>query len=168
MRINVIKEDSYLSAFSENDFDAEELARNIEDKILATTNSSFIQRKGFDKGALSFLLSDISHLKDFISLLVNVSSSVINENIRPKTNIEFYCGLDLLKENESPIPVARYLDKIIGLKIKNKIVVTPRLKLYFEKLMPDEFKFDLAGEYNVSDDPDLVKEVMLHCITRKS
>ena len=60
-----------------------------------------------------------------------------------------------------------YLDKVINLKIDNKIAATPRTKVYFENIFPSEYYFEVMGEYNLSSDPSRANNVMIYALKRK-
>ena len=166
-KISVTKMESYLSALNQDTIDTDSLEMSIQNKILASISSPFIVKKQLDNGAATFLVSDFTHAKDVISDIVGKSVSIITHEMRDKIDIHFYCAADLLKESDYPSFSLKNTSKILSSKIKNKIVVTPRLKVYFENVLPTEFNFSVAGEYNMSDDPDLLQNEMLYFITRK-
>lgn len=56
----------------------------------------------------------------------------------------------------------------LNLKIRNKMVVSPRYKVYFENIYPNAFTFEVMGEYNLSKDDASKKDVMVYSIRRKN
>lgn len=167
MKVIAEKQESYLTALNENNTDTVVLASSIQKNVYFSVNSPYIKQKTFDNGTLSFLIEDFEHSKDFISELVGKSVSIINKELCPKVDISFYCGAELFHNVDEYDATVKHLDKILNLKIKNRISVTPKFKVYFENLLPDEYIFDMTGEYNLSDNPDVIKNITLHSIRRK-
>lgn len=167
LKIAVIQKESYLSALNDKPIDTTALELTIQDKILSAINSQYVIRKYIENGVVTLLISDFNHAKDAISDIVGKSVAIITNEMRDRLDIQFYCGADLLKENDYGGFISKNTTKIINCKIKNKIAVTPKFKVYYENILPDEFNFSTAGEYNMSDDPDLLQNEMLYFITRK-
>ena len=167
IKIVATQQESYLSALNNETIDVYSLSEKIENNILNTFNSNFVAKKGKDDSSLFFIVNDLANLKEVITKLVLVSTENINRELRPKLDVDFYCGIDVATDNYSFPQVASYLNRVVNLKIKNKILVSPKFKIYFENILPDKFNFCMAGVYNLSDDPLLVKESVLYYITRK-
>lgn len=168
IKIVATQQESYLSSLNTDPIDLIALAKKIETSVLDSFDSQLILKKGRDDNSLFFILNDLSNMKNIVTQLVSISTQCINKELRPKLSIDFLCGIDLAGDNLQFPGVASYLDRIINLKIKNKILVSPKFKVYFENIFPDVFSFNMSGEYNLSEDPLLVKEVTLYYITRKS
>lgn len=168
IKIVATQQESYLNSLNTEPVDTIGLAKKIENSILESFNSEFVVKKGTDENSLFFIINDLKNLKNVVTQLVLVSTQFINKELRPKLSIDFYCGVDIATDNLQFPNIAGYLDRVINLKIRNKILVSPRFKVYFENVLPDEYHFNMAGEYNLSEDPLLVKEVTLYHITRKS
>ena len=159
---------SYLTAMTDAQIDTAMLQDKIQKGILASMNEPYIQDKSLSNGSLSFLLNDISKSKDFIINLVTNSSRLIKPEIVPKLEIAFYCAVELL-DNLADLPArSAYLDRVLNIKIKNKIIATPKFKLYFETIYPSVYHFDVLGQYNIeSEEGGKLTSVMVYALRRK-
>ena len=167
INIAVIKQESYLSTMSQDDINSSTLEDYIEKQIVDTIDSQYIEKKGVHNRSGYFLINNIEYSKDFLIELVSKSSKVISSQLRPKLEIDFYCVVELLN-NLSEFPEkSDSMDKILDLKIKNKIAATPRVKVYFDNIFPNVYKFDTLGEYNLSQIPANTKNVMIYSMSRK-
>lgn len=167
MKVEVIKHESYLTAMTDEVIDEKALGDDIMAKILASADSPDIKKKSISGGSISLLLDDLEKSQDVIADLVAKSAGIINQKISKKLSIFFYCGIELFEDIAEFNDVSKYLDKILRLQIKNKVAVTPKFKVFYENVYPNAYYFETTGEYNVSDDPDVVKNVMLYSIKRK-
>ena len=160
---------SYLTAMTDVQIDTAKLEEKIQKAILDSMNEPYIQDKALSNGSLYFFLNDVSVSKDFIVNLVTVSSRLIKPELVPKLDVAFYCAVDLL-ENPSDLKVrAEYLDRVLNIKIKNKIIATPKFKLYFETIYPGVYQFDVMGQYYI-ESPDAngkLDSVMVYSLRRK-
>jgi len=168
LKIGVIKKESYLSKIQDEQFDTVGYAGEIQKNILSEINSDLVVKKYSDGDTLNFYVSNLSLLNNFIADLVNVSALKINSASNEKLLIEFYCAIDLVKDINSIDAINMSLAKAIDLKIKNKLLVFPCFKVYFENIQPTHYNFFTSGEYNLSQNSDSIKNVMLYSITRKS
>lgn len=168
IKIVVTKHNSYLTAMTDEEVDAEKMEKDIGKLILSTLNSEIILKKGFSDGSVYFLLSDLTKSKEFFSTLVSKSSKLINAYIKPKLDIGFYCGGELFEELAQYDEKSNYLNRILNLKISNKIVITPKFKVYYDNIMPDYYTYSVLGEYNLTDEICGANGTMLHAIQRKN
>ena len=120
-----------------------------------------------DNNSVYFVITDFEKARDFMLQLVNTSADKIKAQMRPKITIGFYCGVEIYNDIQEKDDIKTYLDKIVDLKITNKIAATPRFKLYYENIYPTYFRFDLMGEYNLSKSEDSPKNIMIYSIKRK-
>lgn len=167
MNIDVFKHESYLSADTDKDIDVDAIKSEIQSKILESVTSPYIKHKEIADNTVNLLVNDFDNSQDAIFELVAKSAAIINEKLSKKLSIVFYCGIELFNDMSEYNTVSKYLDKILTLKIKNKIAVTPKFKVFFENIFPNMYYFDSTGEYNVSNNPDVVKNVMFYSIRRK-
>ncbi len=165
--VTVIHHTSYLTAMTDKDYNPEAVENFIKKQILESMNSNLIKSRGINNGSVYFLLTDFAQSKDFLSELVSKSSGFINKQIQPKVDINFYCAVDLFNDFSEFDDKLIYLDKVINLKIANKIAATPRTKVYFDNILPSEYYFEVMGEYNLSSDPQRANNVMIYAIKRK-
>ena len=168
IRIEASKQESYLTAATETPFDAEALEGLIQKQILCELNSEIIQKKGITNGSVYFLIADLAQAKDFLAELVNVSARFIKQHLKPKVDINFYCGIEVFNDIQEMQEIDAYADRLLNLKIRNKMVVLPRYKVYFENIYPNAFTFEVMGEYNLSKDDASKKDVMVYSIRRKN
>lgn len=167
MKVDVIKHESYLTASTDEKVDTESIKSEIQSKILESITSQYINSKSLSNNSVCILLNDLEKSQDVIVELVAKSAGIINQKISSKLNIVFYCGIEIFNDMSEFDAVSKYLDKILTLKIANKVAVTPKFKVFFENIFPNMFYFDSTGEYNVSNNPDVVKNVMFYSIRRK-
>lgn len=168
LKIIATRQTSYLTALTDEDINTDEIEAEIHKAILSSLNDETIEEKGVSDGAVYFLLSDFSKSKEFLTTLVTIASVKIKSYLRPKLDISFYCAVQLFDSQQEMPEVQHYLDKMLNTKIKNKIIVAPRVKIYFDEILPSMYQFDVIGEYNLSDDINVTKNVMLHSLRRKS
>lgn len=167
MRVDVVKHESYLTAGTDENIDTDALQKEIQTKILSSVTSPYIQSKAISNNSVSLLLNDFDNAQDVIAELVAKSAGIINQKISSKLDIVFYCGIELFNDMSEFEATSKYLDKILSLKIRNKVAVTPKFKVFFENIFPNAYYFDTTGEYNVSNNPDVVKNVMFYSVRRK-
>lgn len=167
MRVDVVKHESYLTAAADENIDTEALQTEIQTKILSSVTSPYIQSKAISNNSVSLLINDFDNAQDVIAELVAKSAGIINQKISSKLDIVFYCGIELFNDMSEFEATSKYLDKILSLKIRNKVAVTPKFKVFFENIFPNAYYFDTTGEYNVSNNPDVVKNVMFYSVRRK-
>lgn len=167
IKVAVTKQESYLNALTLDNVDPIQLEDTIQKQILTAVSSDLIQEKGMDNNSVYFVITDFEKAKDFMLQLVNTSADKIKAQMRPKITICFYCGVELYNDIQEQDVIKIYLDKIVDLKITNKIAATPRFKLYYENIYPTYFKFDVMGEYNLSENEDTPKNIMIYSIKRK-
>lgn len=168
IKIEAAKQESYLTSGIENAFDADALEGFIQKQILSNLNSDLILKKGITNGSVYFVITDFARAKDFLTELVSVSSRLIKEHLEPKVDINFYCGIEVFNDLQEMQEIDSYVDRLLNLKIKNKMAVSPRYKVYFENIYPNEFTFEVMGEYNLSKTDDVKKDVMVYSVRRKN
>lgn len=167
IKVVIKKHTSYLTALTDVDFDEKELETKIHKQILTNVSSDIILDKGLENNSVYFVITDFQRAKEFLGQVVTVSSRLIGNEMRPKLDIGFYCGVELYNELSEFERIKTYLDKMLDLKITNKISVTPRFKVYFDNIHPSQFVFDVMGEYNLSENPDSMKNVEIYSLRRK-
>lgn len=167
LRITAIKQESYIDTSNETDIDTEKVISEIYSAMLSALNDYNVKQKGLAENSLYFLLSDFTHSKEFLTSLVSTATENIKLQLRPKLDISFYCAVHLFDTLSELTEAQNYLNKILNTKIKNKIVVTPKVKLYFDELAPSLFQFDVVGEYSLNDDCSDSKVVKLYSLKRK-
>lgn len=167
MKVDVVKHESYLTAGTDDNIDTEALQAEIQTQILSSVTSPYIQSKAISNNSVSLLINDFDNAQDVIAELVAKSAGIINQKISSKLDIVFYCGIELFNDMSEFEATSKYLDKILSLKIRNKVAVTPKFKVFFENIFPNAYYFDTTGEYNVSNNPDVVKNVMFYSVRRK-
>lgn len=133
----------------------EEDCRTLEQKIITGVCNLMNQSNLYTKELVGtdsayFVHTDLRLASEFYAYLVQKVVSLINRYMIDKISINFYCAVDVFdNENELKYKLAE-LDKIVDLKVRNKILVSPRFKVYFQELYPGYFVFKLLGEYNFS------------------
>lgn len=167
IKIVVEKQSSYLTVSTDKTLDSRSTEKEIENCILAAVKGNKLQTKGKTEDSVYFLLSDFTGSKDFFSELVTNSTQLIKSYLQPKTAISFYCGAELFNDISEFEEKSAYLDNVISLKIPNKIVITPRYKLYFDNIYPSMYEFNVLGEYNLSPEDITSKNTMLYSLKRK-
>lgn len=166
IKVAVTKHVSYLTV-DDDGIDPVQLGKDIEQAILNAVKSDSIQKKGLSKDSVFFLISDLANSKSFFENLVSVSSNLIGRHISQKMNIGFYCGAEVFKEIEQFDEKSAYLDRVVSLKLSNRIIITPAFKVFFDYILPNYYDYNVMGEYNLSTDPNKTLNVMLHSIKRK-
>ena len=168
IKIAATMNSSYLTALNDVQIDTAKLQEKLQNAILESMNETYIESKGISNGALYFLLKDISRSKDFIVNLVTNSSRIIKPEIVPKLEIAFYCAVDLIDNIADVAAREAYLDRVLNIKIKNKIIATPKFKIYFDTLLPSAYHFDTLGQYNIELTQDgKLSSVMIYALRRK-
>lgn len=167
IKIVIHKKTSYLTAMTDDDVNSEQLEKEIEKYILASVKSGILHSKGKTDDSVYFVVSNLNNTKEFFAELVTKSSQLIQSHIRPKMDIGFYCGVELFNDLSEFDEKSSYLDRVLNLKIPNKIVATPRFKIYFDNIVPSLYDFKVLGEYNLSADEDIVKNTMIYSLQRK-
>lgn len=149
IKIEVESPQSYLKESLSKD---EQIA--LENKIITEISDSMnydsIIKKGIAADSAYFICSEPKNAADFFTSFVNRTVKIINKNLQEHVKINFYCAIDVFDTQYEANFKLIELDKIINLKIKNKILVAPRFKTYFKELYPGYFTFKLLGEYNFS------------------
>ena len=135
IKIEVESPQSYLKESLSKD---EQIA--LENKIITEISDSMNYDSIIKKGVAA----------DFFTSFVNRTVKIINKSLQEHVKINFYCAIDVFDTQYEANFKLIELDKIINLKIKNKILVAPRFKTYFKELYPGYFTFKLLGEYNFS------------------
>ena len=167
IKVSVIHHTSYLTAMTDKDVDTNQIEKDVEKQIMEAIDSKIVSNKGMDDKCVYFLLTNFSESKTFLSELVSRSSILIKKQIQPKIDINFYCAVDLFNDLSEFTEKSDYLNKVLNLKIENKIAATPRTKVYFENILPAEYHFEVQGEYNLSSNPNNTKNVMIYSLRRK-
>lgn len=166
IKIAVTKHVSYLNVIDDG-VDPMELEKEIEKLILNEVKSESVIKKGISKGSVYFLISDLANSKLFFESLVSTSSNLIGRHINQKTNIGFYCGAEVFKDIEQFDEKSDYIDRVLSLKISNRIVIAPAFKVFFDYILPNYYDYNVMGEYNLSANPNESLNVMIHSIKRK-
>lgn len=167
IKIVVEKQSSYLTAMTDKTLDERSMEKEIEQCILAAVKGNNLQTKGKTEDSVYFILSDLSVSKEFFAELVSKSTQLIKSYLVPKTTISFYCAAELFNDVSEFEEKSAYLDRVISLKIPNKIVVTPRYKLYFDNIHSSMYEFNVLGEYNLNPEDITSKNTMLYSLQRK-
>lgn len=168
IKISATMHSSYLTAMTDVQVDTDKLEDKLQKAILASMHEPYIQSKSIDNGSLTFLLNDISMSKDFIINLVTNASRLIKPELVPKLEVAFYCAVDLLDNLVDLQAKELYLSRVLNIKIKNKIIATPRFKLFFETIYPSAYHFDTLGQYNIESEHDgKLTSVMIYSLRRK-
>lgn len=133
----------------------EEECRKLEATILTSIfkamNQSYIIKKELEQDGIYFICADMRLSSEFYAEFVSKAVTYINKYMLDKVSINFYCSVDVFdNECEEKLKLAE-MDKILALKVRNKILVSPRFKVYFQELYPGYFIFKLLGEYNFSE-----------------
>ena len=148
LRIAVESPESYLKESMSKEAQIE-LENRIIQEISDSINDGVI-KKGTNASDAYFISSEPKNAVDFYTGLVQKTIKIINKYLSGQIKINFYCAIDVFDtEYEANFKLIE-LDKIINLKVKNKILVAPRFKTYFQELYPGYFTFKLLGEYNFS------------------
>lgn len=149
LKIEIEPNESYLNeTLSEQERTA--LENKITEEIKNTIKNENILKKGISGSEAYFICSETKNAADFYSDFVKKTVHIINKNIKEKVKINFYCAVDVFDTQYEANFKLIELDKIVGLKVKNQILVAPRFKIFFQELYPGYFTFKLLGEYNFS------------------
>ena len=165
IKISAIKQESYL--LDTDDIDISKIENSIQQQILNSIDCMFIEKKGLSNNSVYFLLTDFNNAQTFFTTLINKSTEFIVAQINQKLKISFSCCVDVFNDISQLQEASDSIDKIFKLKIINKITVTPRFKVYYDNLRPEDYHFTLVGEYNISDDSSVIKNMMIYSIVRK-
>lgn len=168
LKIVATKHTSYLTAMTDIEVDTDKIENEIQKTILDSLNGAFIVQKGISNGSIYFLVTDFTKSREFITELVTNASLKIKARLLPKMDIAFYCAIQLFDTIAELQDVQTYLDKMLNVKIKNKIIVAPRVKIYFDEMLPQMYQFDVIGEYNLGDDIKHSQNIMIHSLRRKN
>ena len=143
------------------------LENKITKEILEEIKDVSIIRKDFSEANAYFIAAIPQNTALFFTTFINKTVQIINENIKERVKINFYCAVDIFDtENEANYKLAE-LDKVINLKVPNKILVAPRFKTYYKELYPEYFTFSLLGEYNFSKNNYKSKCINIYTLHRK-
>ena len=169
VKVKVIAEQkvSYLTALTDEKYDTDSISNQIQESILASISTKCVFQKGKANDSVYFLLNDLGNAKDFFTDIVEISTKVINQNMKPKLDIAFYCGCELLNDTTEVRVQEKYISRMFGLKLANKIIVTNKFKVFYENLYNDLFSFSVQGEYNLNGPTDEIKNTMLYTLQRK-
>ncbi len=170
VKVKVISEQktSYLTTLTDQKYDTDAISSHIENTILSSISTHGIYQKGKTSDSIYFLINDLDNAKDFFTDVVEFSTKIINENLKPKLDIAFYCGCELLNDSSEILIQEKYISRMFGLKLANKIIVTNKFKVFYENLHKDLFYFAVQGEYNLNDPEDNeIKNTMLYTLQRK-
>lgn len=168
LKIVATKHTSYLTAMTDEEIDIEKIEKEIQNALLESLNAEYIVQKGISNDSIYFLLTDFAKSREFITELVTKAALKIKPRLLPKLDIAFYCAIQLFDTIVEMQAVQTYLDNMLNVKIKNKIIVAPRVRIYFDEMFPQMYQFDVVGEYNLSDDIKLTQNVMIHSLRRKN
>lgn len=168
IKIVAIRHTSYLSEYTDEKIDTAKLEEKLHKEILNSLNYDYIEFKGIINQSLYFVLNNVSQSKDFIINLVTNSSRFIKAEIKPKLEISFYCAVDLVENLSDATERQEYLDRVLNIKIKNKIIATPKFKLYYETIYPSVYHFDVLGQYNIETEANgKPTSIMVYALRRK-
>lgn len=132
----------------------EEEIKALENKILSSLcklmNLPCIMSKVHSDENVLFICNDLRMASEFYANIVQKTVALINKNMMEKISINFFCAVDVFdNENEINFKTAE-IKKITDLRIRNKILVSPRFKVFYQEMYPGYFIFKLLGEYNFS------------------
>ena len=160
---------------------AENYRQNLENKINSQLHSSFLDDLKTNSFMLIKIKTDVSiktsyltnpnavvdNSKDFLTQVVNTSVSSINKYLKENTTVSFYCCAEVFSDLKEFEEKSVYLNRVLALKISNKIAITPKFKMYYENLFPSFYYFKVLGEYNLNASSDNTKNTTLYTIQRK-
>ena len=146
---------------------SKDIEKNIEETILNSIDSPNILKKGLDNSSLYIVISNLAASKDFLTHVVNTSVSSINKYLKENTTVSFYCCAEVFSDLQEFEEKSVYLNRVLALKISNKIAITPKFKMYYENLFPSFYYFKVLGEYNLNASSDNTKNTTLYTIQRK-
>ena len=166
VKVKIISEQktSYLNALQDENYDTNSISKSIEEKILASIATPCISQKGKTNDSIYFLINDLGNAKNFFTDIVEVSNSIINENLKPRLNINFYCGCELLNDNSELRVTEKFISRMFDLRLANKIIVTNKFKVFYENIYCNLFSFAVQGEYNLNEDRNSIKNSMLYTL----
>ncbi len=167
IRINVESKVSYLTNPNASAVDTQKFGVEIEKEILSSIDNPNIKTKGSDDGSIYLVLTNLEQSKDFLAELVENSADIIKKYISRTVSINFLCCAEIFNDMSEFAQKSAYLDKILSLKIPNKIAITPKFKIYYENLYPSFYYFRVLGEYNLNSNPDNTKNTTLFTLQRK-
>lgn len=168
IKIIVNKHKSYLTAMTDDATSVEDFELKLHKQIMNSMNSNLIVKKGLTSGSVYFVIEDLKNSKLFFEELVSKATPIIKEALKPKLNISFYSGAELFNTSAEMQRTSFYIEKILSLKISNRIVAAPKFKIYYENLYPNDYIFSVVGEYNMSLIDGKIDNVMMHSFKRKN
>ena len=74
--------------------------------------------------------------------------------------------MQLLESKEQLAEEFAFIKKLHNTKIKNKVLVSPKFKMYFDEMFPKMYQFDVVGQYNFAPEGTEVKNVMVYALRR--
>ena len=166
-KVTVTKKSSYLADFECEQINPDEIQENIMKSLYQSIKSSDIVEKGFDRGAMYIVSSKIENSKDLFTLIVSQVSDLMKQNYNQNLKITFSCVAELLENLNNCAIVQNLLSKILSLNIFDKLVATPKFKLYFDNLLPNVYNFTVVGDYNLSQDITITENIVLYSLTKK-
>ena len=158
---------SYLKQ-SLTDEEKAELENKIIREISDSLNFDLIVRKGTGASDAYFICKEPKNASEFYATLVNKTIKIINKYINERVKINFYCAVDVFDTAYEANFKLIELDKIIDIRVKNKILVAPRFKTFFRELYPGYFTFKLLGEYNFSKNTYKSNYINIYTLHRRS
>ena len=167
VKIDIEKQISYLTANVDSDVDVNYIEKQILSSILSFIPAELVAKKGMSADSIYFLIADFDKSREFFSILASRAARCINDFIKPKLKISFFAGTEVFEDLAEFEKKSIYVDKLLSLKVTNKIVASPKFKLLFENLYSDYFSFNVLGEYNLSDNPNKSSYVMMYSLHRK-
>lgn len=167
IKLDIEKQTSYLTANVDSEVDVDYIEKQILSSILSFIPPELIAKKGMSGDSIYFLIADFDKSREFFSILVSKAARCINDFIKPKLKISFFAGAEVFDNLAEFDKKSTYVDKLLSLKVTNKIVASPKFKLLFENLYSDYFLFNVLGEYNLSDNPSRSSYVMMYSLHRK-
>lgn len=166
LKISVKERESYLYK-NDAPLDTACLEKSIITKVIQNTTSPFFSDKGVDEKNAYFIVTNISHSDEALKAIVNNSIDVINKNMTERASISFYCAAELYDNKADTDSKMKILEKMLGLGLKNKIIVQGNVKTYFMELHPEMFTFRNAGEYNIEGSSYKSAYTPLYSLQRK-
>ena len=167
IKIDIEKQTSYLTANIDSSIDVDNIEHQVVSSILSSVPSEFVVKKGMSDGAIYFLIADFEKSKEFFTILVSRATNCINNFMQPKLKISFFSGAELFEDLAQFDEKSTYVNRLLSLRVANKIVVTPKFKLLFDNLHKDYFSFNVLGEYNLSNNSQNRRDVMMYSLHRK-
>ena len=139
--------ESFLRNFDDTP-DVDKIQNEISKKIIDNLNDSFFSKKIINNGIIYLVNTNLKLAPELFIDLVNVSINTINQYISERYSLKFYCVAEIFNDESEFAEKSAVIDKILNLKIQNRIVIQPKFKTYFDEMDPESFMYKLIGEYN--------------------